>query len=210
MLIMDKQGFELGTIATLLRLRIPEHIPIGSAVSLQTLSQLTFIDIDLLTRLIRYAISTGFLTEPEPGLIRHNALSAATARDHNMRDSALWNVIVGAPGGIKMYEALQLDPTGRNNTKTGLSVAMEERGEPRGTMWDYHALHPEDEMRFNNAMASTETVSVHACEHVVRGFDWSKVKTVVDVSPSPLPTSPTINANANAKRRSAETKATSA
>lgn len=172
----------MGTIATLLRLSIPDHIPLGSSVSLETLSQLTSIDLDLLTRLIRYAISTGFLTEPEPGLIRHNALSAACTRDPNMRDSALWNVIVGAPGAIKMYESLQLDPTGRDNTKAGLSVAMEERGETRGTMWDYHALHPEDEVRFNNAMASTETVSVHACEHVVRGFDWSQVKTVVDVS----------------------------
>jgi len=123
-----------------------------------------------------------------------------------MRDSALWNVIVGAPGAIRMYESLQLDPTGRDNTKTGLSVAMEERGETRGTMWDYHALHPEDEVRFNNAMASTETVSIHACEHVVRGFDWSKVGTVVDVSLFRLSHSST--ANANRRHRSAATKAT--
>lgn len=176
-----RQGYELGTIATIIRLRILEYIPPGGAMTLHNLSQLTNINEEVITRIIRYAISTGFLSERVPGLISHTAASSACARDPNTRDSVLWNINVATPGSIKLYEALQLDPTGRDGTKTGLSVAMGERGEKMGTMWDYHAAHPEHEREFNNAMVSTESVSVQAPEHVARGFDWSKVESVVDV-----------------------------
>lgn len=64
---------------------------------------------------------------------------------------------------------------------------MGERGEKMGTMWDYHAAHPENEREFNNAMVSTESISVQAPEHVARGFDWGKVESVVDVSCSTPP-----------------------
>jgi hypothetical protein len=88
---------------------------------------------------------------------------------------------VATPVAIKLFESLQLDPSGKDETKTGVSVAMAEPGKPLPTLWDYHATHPNEERQFDNAMASTQSISIYECKHIARGFDWNKVQTIVDV-----------------------------
>lgn len=65
---------------------------------------------------------------------------------------------------------------------------MAEPGKPRGTMWDYHANHPDVAGQFQNYMASMPSMYVYDSGHLTQGFDWTQVNTIVDVSaPSALP-----------------------
>ncbi|RJE20228.1 o-methyltransferase [Aspergillus sclerotialis] len=178
------QGFELGTISTVIRLHVLEYIPIGGTASFEELSSKTGIEKQLLTRLIRYSISAGFLSEQPPGHVRHNSVSSACLRDPNTHDHNLWNINCATPASLKLFESLQLDPTGTDGAKTGFSIAMAGPGKPLGTIWDYHANHPDVARQFQNYMASMPSMYVYDSRHLTQGFDWTQVKTIVDMGGS--------------------------
>ncbi|EGE02689.1 O-methyltransferase [Trichophyton equinum CBS 127.97] len=184
---LSLQGFELNTIGTMIKLGVPQQIPRNGSVSLSSLAQYAQVDEQLFTRLVRYSIAVGFLSEKTPGQISHNSASSVCVRDQNTTDSILSNLNVANPASVKMVEAIKLNPAGTDGSKTPLSVAFAKSSngaEKLGTMWDFLRDHPEEEVRFHNSMAATHSTSIYSCEHVARGFDWNQVKTVVDVGGS--------------------------
>jgi len=96
----------------------------------------------------------------------------------------MWNFNIIFPAATKLFEAGQLDPTGKDNTLCPFSVAFKEAGEPLGTIWDYHRTHPDDEQAFHNSMNATLSSSTWSPQHILRVFDWNRVNTVVDVGGS--------------------------
>ncbi|KAF3481935.1 O-methyltransferase [Arthroderma uncinatum] len=182
------QGFELNTIGTMIKLGVPQRIPLGGSVSLSSLAEHAQVEEGLFTRLVRYSISSGFLSEKTPGQISHNSASSVCVRDPKTTDSLISNINVANPASVKMVESLKLNPAGNDGTKAPLSLAFPRHSadgvEQLGSMWDFLREHPEEEVRFHNSMAATYSSSIYSCEHVVRGFDWAQVKTIVDVGGS--------------------------
>lgn len=169
----------------MIKLGIPQSIPLGGSVSISSLAQTAQVEQQLLTRLVRYSIAAGFLSEKTPGHISHNSASSVCVRDENITDSIVSNLNVANPASVMMVEALKLNAAGTDAAKTPLSVAFAKSADgvgQLGSMWDFLRDHPGEEVRFHNSMAATHSTSIYSCEHVARGFDWNQVKTVVDVS----------------------------
>lgn len=133
------------------------------------------LDADILARLCRYAIVCGFLTEPEPGHVGHNACSAIFLRDAESAHGFEWNFNVAYNSASKMYEAFELDHTGLEPSKCPLSVAHKEEDGPYEDMWEYYNRVPEDGQRFHSMMNSLTRLVVWSADHAVKGYDWDKL-----------------------------------
>ncbi|KXG51923.1 O-methyltransferase, family 2 [Penicillium griseofulvum] len=84
----------------------------------------------------------------------------------------------------KLYEGLKLDPTGTDKTRCPVSVVFASKEKGIDTIWDYHRSFPDMEFDFQDYMKATLKSAFYSTQHTVRGFDWSKVNSVVDVGGS--------------------------
>lgn len=128
-----------------------------------------------MARLCRYAIVCGFLQEPEPGHVGHNACSSIFLRDAESAEGFEWNFNVAYSSAGKMYDAFELDQTGLEPKACPLSVAMKEEDGPYEDMWEYYKRVPEDGQRFHSMMSSLTRMVIWSAEHAVTGYEWGKL-----------------------------------
>jgi 6-hydroxytryprostatin B O-methyltransferase len=155
-------------------------IPLNERATYAELSRKSGTHEALLRRMIRFAVVCGFLTEHDDR-VGHSAESAIFVKDSRSADGATWTLEVGFRSSSRLYEALQLDPTGEDGTKTAVSVEYRE-GDHYPTIWEVHAARPPLSRGFDNLMATQIAQPIFSLQHVLHSFDWKQVTSLVDVS----------------------------
>lgn len=178
--LLSKKAYEIGTIRALIKLDIPSMIPLRESVSYSELASKTNVAETLLKRLIRFAITCGFLAEDDNHGVVHNAMSSVLIRDSQSAEGVAWCFEVGFRSSTKIYEALQLDSGDQDIQKTPLSVEYQ-NGDNYPSLWEVHAAHPNLDKAFHSLMASECSSSLYSVQHIINAFDWTQIKSMVDV-----------------------------
>lgn len=84
-----------------------------------------------------------------------------------------------------MYESLQLNPSGEDPVACAVSLAYQ-TGNFRPTLWEINAQNPTLDRQFHELMTASCASSMESIEHVVNGYDWKDINSLVDVSSLPL------------------------
>lgn len=154
-------------VGTAARLSVADLLEPG-AQSVTSLAERTGANPDALYRLLRGLASVGVFVEREGRAFANNTLSQ-TLRSNvpgSMRDMA---IVQTAPGHWRPWERLP------DAVKTGDRSSVAALG---GELWDWLRDHPEERLVFSSAMGNLAAL---AGAELVRCWDFSKTKTVVDV-----------------------------
>ncbi|OJJ70181.1 hypothetical protein ASPBRDRAFT_156798 [Aspergillus brasiliensis CBS 101740] len=182
-------GLEVGTIEALIKLQIPSMIPLGTSKSYGELASEANVSVQLLSRMIALASTCGFLSVDPNGNVRHNSMSSIFVRDQQSAGGASWTLEMYSRVGPKMYESLQLNPKGDDPAACAVGLAYREledkvdKGRLK-TLWDIHAQNPTLDRQFHDLMAASCASPMESVDHVVNGFDWNCINSLVDVGGS--------------------------
>lgn len=143
------------------------------------LSSLVGVKEEPLTRLVRLAIASGFLAE-DNGLVKHNAVSSIFKKNPCGVEGIEWSLNTMFGSACKISEALKLDGTCEDNTKTALSVEFAE-GSTYRSMWELHAANPTLDKGFHSMLSADLFKESFSVQHLVHAFDWTTIRTLVDV-----------------------------
>ncbi|KAI1473079.1 putative O-methyltransferase [Daldinia caldariorum] len=110
-------------------LRIHEHVPLGSSISIQELAAAVRIPEQLLARIVRYGIANGVFVEERSNVIRHSASSALLVQNPHLPD--IIRFAAGFLGNIvkKIPEAVLLkrdDPAHAPDSAFNLAYGTDE------------------------------------------------------------------------------------
>lgn len=164
-------------------LGILNHVPTSGSISYEELARQAQVPIPQLKSVVRMASTSGFLAEPEAGLISHSATSLLLAKDQSFMDWAVWLTEYSVPTALKTVEATKKWGETQAKDQTAFSIAMGKQL----PFFDYLREEPGMAKMFSSYMrnvASTEGVSF---AHLADGFDWNRLgpgSTIVDVGGS--------------------------
>ncbi|KAM5444828.1 hypothetical protein MferCBS31731_000283 [Microsporum ferrugineum] len=82
--------------------QVPACIPLGGMASMKDISNLISVPECQLCRVIRMAVTGGFLQEPQPSYVSHSELSAAFVRNPSYLDAAMFLAETAAPAALNM------------------------------------------------------------------------------------------------------------
>ncbi|EME80695.1 uncharacterized protein MYCFIDRAFT_198855 [Pseudocercospora fijiensis CIRAD86] len=88
---LSYNALDAANLEALLRMGVPQQVPLQGTIPLTDLATLLHADLDILTRLVRFAITNGIFIEDSEGYIGHSAASATLAWNGNLRDVAQHN-----------------------------------------------------------------------------------------------------------------------
>ncbi|KAB8230798.1 O-methyltransferase-domain-containing protein [Aspergillus alliaceus] len=176
-------GVEIGTIRALVKLGIPSMIPLGESKSYHELASMSDVSVDVLKRLIGLARVCGFLAVDDQGNVKHNAMSSIFVKNQQASGGAAWTMEVYSKSSPEIYESLRLSPKGDDPRACAVSLAYQ-KGDVRPTLWEINARSPTLDRQFHELMASSCSSSVESVEHIVNGFDWESISSLVDVGGS--------------------------
>ena len=153
-------------IGVLVRRGVPDYLDKGPLPASE-LAKLAGMDALSLTRALRAVVAFGAFQEVSPGVFANNPVS---------------NLFLNRPGGLRNmalhYSSehfLKSATALSHSVVTGQSATTHVFGE---SFWEYMRQHPEENETFNRALAE-----LRGDEHreIADAYDWTGVKTVVDV-----------------------------
>lgn len=183
----------MGTLKALIKLGVPEKVPLKGSITYHELSAALPIAPELLQRLVRLASLAGFLVEDKDGAVRHSAMSSVFLRDPPAADAARFLFDVDMRASNYFYDSIKLDPSGRDNRCCPVSLAFQkdDKSEAQAhplTIWDILERDAALKAQFHSSMVAVLSSPSHALKHVPNAYDWGKFKTLVDVRlASPFP-----------------------
>ncbi|KAG2418567.1 hypothetical protein HFD88_001668 [Aspergillus terreus] len=184
----DKSA-EMGTLKALIKLGVPEKVPLKGSITYHELSAALPIAPELLQRLVRLASLAGFLVEDPDGAVRHSAMSSVFLRDPPAADAARFLFDVDMRSSNYFYDSIKLDPSGRDNRCCPVSLAFQKDDKCEAqahplTIWDILERDAALKAQFHSSMVAVLASPSHALKHVPNAYDWGKFKTLVDVGGS--------------------------
>ncbi|KAL4815789.1 hypothetical protein BDW67DRAFT_185508 [Aspergillus spinulosporus] len=102
-----RQTQTLACVHWLGEFQVPAFIPLEGTAMVQDLSDLIGIPESQLSRVIRMAVTAGFLQEPHPGHVAHSALSAAFIQNPSYLDAVMFLAETVMPAALGMPGAAQ-------------------------------------------------------------------------------------------------------
>ena len=163
-------------------------IRLDESVSYEDLSQQSGLGVKALKTMVRAsALATNFLVEEEETRVAHTALSSIFHPDRNETDRAMaarWQFTTMLQCGANLQKALERDPTAQDDHASAWALAFAAPGEKKpANFWGY--LEREEDMKknFHAAMRIATKYPMRDIQHLVHGYDWSKLHcgTVVEV-----------------------------
>ncbi|KAI0967886.1 S-adenosyl-L-methionine-dependent methyltransferase [Xylaria arbuscula] len=118
-------NFDTVSIGILLEFNIPSLVPLTGSIPLSSLATKSGLPEDKLARVIRYATTNFFFTEPQPNIIAHTALSAALARDSGFATYLRLCLVDLAPITVALPSALRRWPDSDSVTQCAVNAAFE-------------------------------------------------------------------------------------
>jgi 6-hydroxytryprostatin B O-methyltransferase len=131
-------------------------------------------------RTVRYAISNGVFTEPEPGKIAHSVASATLAKNKNLHDMTDFNAGFSSRIIISLADALEAQHKKVSNPP---EAAFNVSYPGYVNLFDYMGKNPEASQGYFNYLDGRSQLPRYAVGNVVKAWDWAGVGsgTVVDV-----------------------------
>jgi 6-hydroxytryprostatin B O-methyltransferase len=175
---------EVATISALTQLGVPDKIPLEGFVSYQNLAQSVQISPRLLKRLVRFAVTVGFLIEDGTGAVGHSAMSAVFIRDPATAGGTRFMCNVGMRGHPYLKDSILMDPTGCNNRVGPTALAFEKDSGEQGIRPITTELieHPDHSADWQSLILAWNSYPSHSLRHLPNAFDWSKIRKLVAVS----------------------------
>lgn len=176
------QAVDIGTIQTLIRLEVPDQVPLTGSIPYDALVKKlkTPVDPELLQRLIRFTRLVGFLDEDAEGAVKHSPMSAIFVNDPDTAGQARFMADFGIRPCSFIYESIKLDPSGEAARQGPLALMAREPGAREGpTFFEVLEKDPVNRKRWHDGMAVHNDSMVR---HVAGAYDWGTVQSLVDVS----------------------------
>ncbi|KAI2781020.1 putative O-methyltransferase [Daldinia loculata] len=165
------------------RLRIPEHVPLGSSISTQELAAAIRIPEPLLARIVRYGIANGIFIEESPNVIRHSASSAALVQNPHLSNIVRFGAEDLGKIMMKIPDAVVLkrdDPAHAPHTAFNLAYDTEE------SLFVHFHKNEAANKRYHEYLAGRVSTPLWSVDRLRAAWPWEskgKVK-VVDVGGS--------------------------
>lgn len=180
----NTQGVEMGTIQVLIQLGVPDKVPLQDSITYEGLAAMIPISSELLQRMVRLAALAGFLVEDESSAVRHSAMSAVFLCDPSMGDTSRMFFDIDMRAYSFFGDSVRRDPTGLNIRDGPTALAFQQGSGDhvtRPTIWEIMESNPVQSARFHATMQALGAFPSHLLRHVLTAFDWSKIRTLVDV-----------------------------
>ena len=170
---------DLGTVS---RFEIPSKVPLGATIKLSKLSRKTGLPKSELARTIRYAITRGLFTEPEPEVFGHSAASATLAKNKSLSDTTVFNSGFSTRIVVCLADALW--------AKHGLEspsapdAAFNDSFPGYVNLFEYMDRSPEQSREYFNYLDGRSQLPRYTATNVSKSWDWKFIGsgTIVDVS----------------------------
>jgi hypothetical protein len=180
-----KYKHECACLRALNGFKIPQAVPLsGSEISFPDLASKTNLDVDFITRIIRFATTNRIFVETRPGYIAHTAASLVLAKDELLQANLHQNLDIAWPAAAKLNEVVE---EGMHLTGDPNQTAFNKAFGTELDLWGWMSLeeNAEKKRRFHWAMEShtkgwNYTVK-HLVEDSVRWEEIGKEEVVVDV-----------------------------
>lgn len=160
------------------RFEIARMIPAGGHISFADVAQKTGLDEQIITRILRHAITMRVFDEPQPCILVHTRTSKMLANSVvndwlKVGTEEMW------PAAVKMLDALEKWPGSQETNETGFSLSNNAI-EPIYTLV---GSSPERAVRFANAMKVFSTRPEYDPSYIVENYDWASLgqSQVVDI-----------------------------
>ncbi|KAM4055566.1 o-methyltransferase [Hirsutella rhossiliensis] len=184
LLSLLESAVDVGTIQTLIRLEVPDHVPSTGSITYDALVKKLKRPVapGLLQRLIRFARLAGFLDEDAEGAVKHSPMSAVFVSDPDYAGQARFMADFGIRPCSFLYESMALDPSGEVTRLGPLALMAREPGACEGpTFFEVLEKDPVNRNRWHDGMAVHNESMVR---HVANAYDWDAVKSLIDVGGS--------------------------
>lgn len=159
---------------------IVEHVPEQGDITFEALAQASGADVSDMTRFMRMAIACHVFQEPVKGTVRHTAASRVLA--NSMIEAWVLNsVIEFLPSAARAADAALKWPGSEEPGQSGYSLGHDTVGI---NPFDHIKQDPARQSRFNAAMVFSQTEPGFSVQHLLDGYDFASVRTMVDVGGS--------------------------
>ena len=161
----------LSCLSWLTDFEVLAHLPltVGSSVPFASVAQSAHVPLDRLKRVARMAITSGFLSEPQPGELAHSSLSLQFFRQSELRDWVTFLAKFSAPTAGRFAEATRRWGDTVQKNQTAYNIAFE-------TDLPFFKHISKDEATVNlfaRYMHSQRHDDASAIRHLLNGFDWN-------------------------------------
>ncbi|KAF8860485.1 S-adenosyl-L-methionine-dependent methyltransferase [Acephala macrosclerotiorum] len=172
----------LACIRWLCHFSIPSHLPVQGSVPYTEIANAAKVPELQLRRISRMAITSGFLSEPSPGMLAHSSTSAPFANQQGLVDWALLLAELSAPTAQKMVEVTERYGGTSKKNETAFNI----QHNTDLPYFDYFGQLPMLRARFASYMKTVGSFPGTNIKHLIHGFDWASLgeATVVDVGGS--------------------------
>lgn len=169
-------------IAVLLRFDVAQKIPADGSISADDLAGKVGLPVDILTRVVRYAIANGLFREPSKGRFAHSSISAYVAQNAHVRDIA--SIATGELAIMNLNLAEALEQQRLTNGKS--PVAAFNVAYPKfNNAFEFIGGDPGRGQRYHKYLAGRTQLPLWDVQHLVSSWDWAEKigsGTLVDVS----------------------------
>jgi hypothetical protein len=155
----------------LVHLNVLEHIPLTGSIQYDQLASTAEVPVAQLKSVARMAMTSGFLQEPELGVIAHSPFSALLVQDQGFMDWARFLTEYSVPSAYKFPEATTQWGTTEAKDQTAFSLAMNKQM----PFFDYLGEEPGMAKVFANYMRNVASTEGIKFDHLLSGFDWNKL-----------------------------------
>ncbi|THV44382.1 hypothetical protein BGAL_0657g00010 [Botrytis galanthina] len=152
------------------RYSIATMVPAGGRISFADIAKQTPLTEQMVTRLLRHAMTMRIFYEPEPGFVAHTKAS-------KILTDPVTNDWLGAgteemwPASTKVVEALEKWPGSEEPSETGFCI----ENSTTDSIYAFLGAHPERAGRFGNAMVSYMKKPEHDPKYITDYFDWASL-----------------------------------
>lgn len=176
------QSVDIANIAVLLRFDIAQKVPVDGFILAEDLASAVGLSVDLLTRVVRYAITNGIFREPSKGKFTHSTISAYIAKHEHVRDIASQVTQEFATLNFSLAEALtQQHTTDGKSPAAAFNVAYPDFA----NVFEFIGSDPGRSQRYHKYLAARTQLPLWDVQHLLRSWSWAErigSGTLVDVS----------------------------
>ncbi|KAI1769357.1 putative O-methyltransferase [Hypoxylon sp. FL1150] len=174
---------DAANIDLITRLKIPQHVPLESSITIPDLSAAIDVPEQLLARVIRYAIANGLFQEEPTNVIRHSASSAALVRNPHLANIVhfgtefLGNILMKVPDAVLLKRD---DPAHAVHAAFNLAYRTDE------TLFEYFYKNEDLTRKYHEYLAGRVNTPLWSVDRLRTAWPWtSKGKvTLVDIGGS--------------------------
>nr|QVK45110.1 O-methyltransferase [Pseudopithomyces chartarum] len=177
------RSLDVGTVRALVRLGIPDQVPLSQDISIDSLASKVSITPKALTRLLSYAETLGlfYFTVEDRSRIGHTVFSVGLAKGVYAELGA-WDVTVPPAASLELSTALQQFGSCDGPEQAPFKIGMN----TTDNFYQWHNKNPKYADLFHKGMASEQEDPRTSPQHIVNTYNWHDFdgKVIIDLGGS--------------------------